>query len=185
VFENATLDTLAAGDLVDVSGFTDADANVRATRIERRETQERIEISGFVADLDESARTFRIGGQLVDYSEAEIEDEPEDGLAEGLLVEVTTMRPLVAGVLLADRVEVEDEGFEGGEGDDVEIEGVVSRVVSASEFVMNATRRVRITAQTRFEGGDAGDIVVNRELHAKGMLDASSVLVATEIELED
>jgi hypothetical protein len=185
VFENTTLETLAPGDFAEVSGFSDGDGNVRATRIEKSDAADDVEISGFIGELDTGAQTFRIGGQLVDYSGAEIEGAPNGGLADGLFVEVTTAQPLSGGVLLADRVEVQDEGFDGEEGDDVEIEGVVSRVISSSEFVLNATRRVRITAQTQIAGGDAGDIVVNRELHAKGMLDAQSVLVATEIELED
>ena len=185
VYDNTTLATLAPGDFVEVSGFRDGDGNVIATRIERKEGGGDIEISGFIQDLDAGVETFMIGAQLVDYTDAVIVEAPDGGLSDGLFVEVVTTQPLSGGIFFATAVKVETGEFEGKEGEDVEIEGVVSSVLSASEFMLNATQHIRITETTRVEGGTAADIVVNRKLHAKGRVDVSSTLVAETIELED
>jgi len=184
-YENTTLATLAPGDFVEVSGFRDGDGNVLATRIERKAESDDTEISGFIQALDTVARTFQIGAQLVDYAGAEVEDAPDGELSDGLFVEVVTTEPLSGGILFATTVKVESGELDGGEGEEVEIEGVVSSVTSVTEFVLNATRRIRTTESTRFEGGTAADIVVNRKLHAQGRLDTTSTLVAEKIELED
>jgi hypothetical protein len=185
VFDDTSLATLVPGDIVEVSGFRDGDGNVVASRIERKEGEEEIELKGVVAELDADAQTFLLGAQLVDFSGAEIDNAPAGGLADGLFVSVETTQPTVGGVLFAEEIKVEEEGFEGEEGEDVEISGLVTNVISPTEFVMNATRPVRTTTATEFEGGDAGDIVVNAQLEVTGMLDDAGVLVARKIELED
>jgi hypothetical protein len=184
VFEDTTLATLAAGDVVEVSGFIDADGNVRATRVARKDENES-EIRGLIAELDSQAQTFRIGGQLVDYSEAELENVPSSGLADGLFVDVRSTRGSSGGVLLADRVNVEDESFEGEGGLHVDIEGVVSRVDSATEFVLNGTRPVRTTSMTEFQNGTAADIQENVELEVRGTVGSDGVLVADRVEFHD
>jgi len=181
VFDGTSLSTLAAGDVIQASGFVDAEGNVRATRIELEDESESIEIQGLIAEIDAEARTFRIGGQLVDYSMAEIKNEPPGGLENDLFVEVHASSGPSGGTLVADQVEVKGTGFGGDEGEEVEIEGLVTRVISNTEFVLNQTRRVRIDARTEFEDGSAADIRVDARLEAEGVVDGDGVLTAREI----
>lgn len=182
VFDGTTLATLEIGEVIEVSGFVDGGGNLRATRIELEGESEGYELRGLLAELDGDAKTFRIGGQLVDYSNAEIENAPPDGLANDLYVEVEAQDDPVGGVLLATEVEVKGNDFDGEEGEEVEIEGLVTRVISATEFVLNQTRRVRTDARTEFENGTAADIAVNARLEAEGIVDNDGVLVAREVE---
>lgn len=182
VFDGTTLATLEIGEVIEVSGFVDGGGNLRATRIELESESEGYELRGLIAELDGDAETFRIGGQLVDYSNAEIENAPPDGLANDLYVEVEAQDDPVGGVLLATEVEVKGNDFDGEEGEEVEIEGLVTRVISATEFVLNQTRRVRTDARTEFENGTAADIAVNARLEAEGIVDNDGVLVAREVE---
>ena len=181
VFDGTTLATLAVGDVIEVSGFVDGEGNVRATRIELEDEAESFELKGLIADLDADARTFRIGGQLIDYGDAEIENAP-GGLANDLFVEVHAQGAPTGGTLIATKVEVQGADFGGDEGEEVEIEGLVTRVVSATEFILNQTRRVRFDAQTEFENGMAADIVVDARMEAEGTVGSDGVLVAREIE---
>lgn len=182
VFDGVTLATLEVGDVIEVSGFPDGEGNVRATRIELESEEEGVELKGLIAELDAEAATFRIGAQLVDYAGAEIENAPPGGLANDLLVEVEADSGPVGGVLVAREVEVEETDFDGDEGEEVEIEGLVTRVISPTEFVLNQTRRVRIDAKTEFENGRAEDMAVNARLEAEGIVGSDGVLVAREIE---
>jgi hypothetical protein len=182
VFDGVALATLEVGDVIEVSGFIDGDGNLRATRIELEGEGEGFELEGTIAELDVNVETFRIGGQLIDYSGAEIENAPPSGLANDLFVGVEAEGAPVAGVLLATEVEVKGTDFGGDEGEEVEIEGLVTRVISATEFVLNQTRRVRITTRTEFENGSAADIVVDARLEAEGIVGDDGVLVAREVE---
>ena len=181
IFDGTTLDTLAVGQYIEVSGFVDGEGNVRATRVELESDDEISEIEGLTADLDAEGETFRIGGQLVDYSGAEIKNAPAGGLQNGLFVEVHAHTAATGGTLVADEVEVKGSDFGGDEGEDVEIEGFVTRMISATEFVLNQTSTVRITAQTEFDGGSAADIAVDVRVEVEGVVDGTGVLVAREI----
>jgi hypothetical protein len=186
VFDNVTLATLAIGDVVEVSGFIDADMNIRATRVERKSDGEDIEINGYVSNLDTGAETFTIGTLVIDYSTAQINGGDGTGLAslaEGVRVDVKGTGPITGGVLVADTIEIQQpEG--GNAGDEVEIEGFVTQVISSTSFVLNGTRQVRTDAQTVFEGGTSADVVVNARLEVKGTVDSMGILVARQVELQ-
>jgi hypothetical protein len=182
VFEPTPLAELAAGDDVEVSGYPDADGRVRATRVARKEEDVEIEIKGTVADLDRDARTFRFGALVVDYTDAILEGLPPEGLTDGLFVEVEGEGPPVDDVLIAVGIEV--PASEVADGDNLEVAGFVTSVLSADEFVVNANQRVRLTPDTVFERGTRADVVPNAELEVEGRVDADGVLVAAEVELE-
>jgi hypothetical protein len=184
-FDGASLAELKGGDVVEVSGFLDGDGLVRATRVALEDDQGTFEVEGVISGLDQTSRSFAIGQLLIDYSTAEIDNAPAGGLADGMRVEVKASSAPVGGVLAADRIKVSDDGVGGSEGEEIEIEGFVTVVTSPTEFTMSGNQKVRITGDTRFEGGAADDIVVNARLEAEGRLDAQSVLVAEEIDFKD
>jgi hypothetical protein len=181
VFEPAAFADLEPGDDVEVSGFLDAEQRVRATRVQRKVDGVEIEIKGLVAALDRAAETFAIGALVVDFSGAVLEGLPPDGLRDGLFVEVEAEEPPAGGVLTAIGVELPSAELEAGDG--LELSGFVSAVLSPDELVVNATQRVRLTADTVFEGGERSDVVPNAALEVEGRIDDDGVLVAAEVEL--
>jgi len=182
VFDGVTLATLQVSDVIEVSGFLDGNGNIRATRVELESESEGFEFKGLIAELDAAAETFRIGGQLVDYSGAQIENAPPGGLVNDLFVEIHAQGEAAGGVLVATEIDVKDTDFGGDEGEEVEIEGLVTRVISSTEFILNQTRRIRIDARTEFENGTAADIAVDARLEAEGAVGNDGVLVAREVE---
>ena len=133
-FDDVTFDTLAVGDVVEVSGFPQEGNRLRATRIERKDDfvpgSTEVELKGIARNV--TADSFTIGAVTVDTSGAFI-DEDDGALADGVRVEV--YGTLADGVLTATEVDTED-GPAGGlvAGDDVSVEGAVSAYVDDSNF---------------------------------------------------
>jgi hypothetical protein len=182
VFDGVTLATLVPGDVVEIFGVVDADVSIRATRVEKQDEFDAFELTGVITSFDATAQTFRFGLLTIDFSAAIIEGAPASGLADGLFVEAETDQAPVGDVLTAISIEVQDPrlGFEPG--DKAEVQGFVTSVASATEFVLNATERVRINDRTTFKNGTRNDIVLNARLEASGDLRNDGTLVANEVE---
>jgi hypothetical protein len=184
VFEDGSFSSLMISDIVEVSGFRNASEEILATRVEVEEADEGFELKGRIRELDNDAKTFVLAGQPVDFSLARISGGP---LANDLVVEVQTERPLVDGVLIADEIEVEDD--DGGEGDEVEVEGIVTSLISSTTssiiFTLDSNRTVRVNNRTQFSNGSSSDIVVEARLKVSGILDQDGILVADEIEFDE
>ena len=120
---------------------------------------DQIEVLGFVTDVV-SAFEFVVGNQAVqfDANTLFVDGTPEDILpgakleAEGSLVD---------GILIAKEVE-----FWGP--DQIEVEGLVTDIVSDSEFTVG-NQTVQTDADTVFEGGTAEDIEPGVLLEIKGV----------------
>jgi hypothetical protein len=176
---------LAVDDIVEVSGFRGSDGSVQATRLERRvfgPTPPEFETTGIVSSLDSVSRRFNINALVVDYAAAMLQDFPSGAVANGNLVEVkgTTIR--ASGELVATRVELVGDTVPAEAGDRVEIEGFITRFVSATDFDV-AGVRVTTTSATVFEGGAAADLGLDSKVEAEGSLNASGVLVANKIDI--
>ena len=182
VFDPIPLAALAPGNVVLVDGFLDAQGRVRATRVALRTTDIELEVKGFVQDLDPVARTFRINALLVGFADALIERAP-DGLQNGLFVEIDAEEPPVAGLLTATSVDVIDPQLMADPGDGLKVEGFVTRIPSANEFVVGAGQTVRYDGRTRFENGGPQDIAIDTQVDVTGVAESDGVLRATEVEL--
>jgi len=186
VFEGATAATLTVGNIVEVSGFFDADGNLQARHVELKAASfdalpvKEIEVKGEILGLDAESKTFAIGGLTVDFSGAEI-DNDIGALSDGLFVEVKSVRALTpAGLLLASRVELEERRIPGAEGLRVELEGVVTAFTSAAAFEVNG-HPVTTTDATRFENGAAEDLALNARVEVEGTMDVAGVLAASKV----
>ncbi|MDJ0941417.1 MAG: DUF5666 domain-containing protein [Woeseiaceae bacterium] len=177
---------LAVGDIVEVSGFYLADGRILATYIELESPGDDFEVTGQVRNLDVGALTFEISGLVVDYSGAMLEDFPGGAPENGQIVEAEgpTLGP--NGELVATSVEFESEDGSFGildDGDDVEIEGLITRFDSATDFDVNGLS-VTTNASTEFENGSAADLALNRRVEVEGSVNSNGVIVADEIEFE-
>jgi hypothetical protein len=164
--------------VVEVSGFRDASGAILATRVDRESEGVEFELKGVVSALDAGAMTFSLGTLTVDYGSALLPDGPP---SNGDFVEA---RGDVSGdTLVASSVELEDGIDEGlADGARVEIEGLVTRVVSPTRFEVGGVL-VETGPATLYERGTASDIRVNVRLEAEGSLDASAGLLrAVKIE---
>ncbi len=180
---------LAVGDVVEISGTSDADGNIIASRVEREPAGSEYEIRGVVSDLDTNAQTFKINQLTIDYSQAVLEDFGTNTLVNGLLVDAEGTSLNNADALIATKVEYEgadgrDDDSVGNENDEAEINGIVTEFSSSSNFKL-AGVTIITNASTRYEYGTAADIALNVRLEAEGRYNADQALVAEEIEFKN
>lgn len=187
----ASLAGIAVDEIVEVSGFFDANGGIRATRIEPKLPGGEVEVKGFVEGLDTNAMTFSINALNVDYGAvpAIIDDSfPNMTFANGDFVEVKGLDFGAGGELLATKIEpdgpgvVDDGTFDNFDEVEIEIEGLITRFASATDFDVSGFP-VTTTASTVFEGGVDGDLALNVKVEVDGDLNASGVLVATKVDI--
>jgi hypothetical protein len=174
----AALPSLQVGDVVEISGLVQSDGSIDATRIERKQSGGEYEIVGTVSGYDGAAKRFNLNAQVVDYSAAQLENLPGGTIANGQRVEVNGS--LVGTVLSATRVEYQGDALAGTSGERREIEGLITRFASASDFDV-AGLTVTTTSQTSYENGTAADLALNVKVEAEGSLNSAGVLVASKI----
>lgn len=183
--------------IVEVSGYSNGDGTIYATRVEVKKAMhehgEEIEVKGTIKDTVTDS-TFEIGTLTVFYDTSTVMDSlPNKKPEAGLYVEVKSVVALNAdGQLVASKIELEGDGkrgHDGKEGDQVEMEGVVTAVTAPvdpattpSDFMLNG-KAVKITTDTVFDNGHtAADIAEGVKLEVKGTIDAEGTLVADKIE---
>lgn len=162
-----TLD--AAGDVLDATQIRlDDDLSV----VDSNE----IEVMGFVTDFVSLAE-FTIGNQRVQTDAGTLftDGAPED-VQRGIKLEAEGT--LVNGVLIAKEIE-----FWGA--NQIEVEGLVTSIVSISEFTVGS-QAVQTKANTVFVDGAPGDVALGVKLEIKGVpVDAArSILVADKVSFE-
>lgn len=180
-FTPASLEGVSVAQIVEVSGQIDANNNIVATRIEPKLIGTQFEVHGTVSNLDRAFMSFNINNLVVDYSGATLDNFPGGEINDGDFVEAKGTSP-GAGLLTATQVELELLLPDANDGDRVEIEGFITRFVSAEDFDV-AGLPVTTTANTVFEGGDETDLGLNIKVEAEGDLDANGILVATKVDI--
>ena len=89
---------------------------------------------------------------------------------------------LVNGVLHATSMECLGDALSGASGERREVEGLVTRFTSATDFAVSSLP-VTTNSQTTFEGGTAADLALSVKVEVEGRLNAANVLVATNIDV--
>ena len=141
------------------------------------EDVDEIEVTGFVTDFV-SAFEFTVGTQVVrTNANTEFIDGTAGDIALGVKLEAEGT--LEGGILFADEVEF-------WEPDQIEVEGLVTDIVSPSEFTVG-DQVVQTDAGTIYEDGTQDDIALGVNLEIKGVpVDIiRSILVADKVSFED
>ena len=141
IFVGGNLAALTPGTVVEVSGFRNGNDEIIATFIELQNNPPNdYEVVGPVRNLDTAAMTFEIGGLTVNYSGANLNDFPNGQSMNGQIVEVEdALLSYVVGSFNLSATEVEPEEPLGGEinpGERVEIENIVTQVISPNSFML-------------------------------------------------
>jgi len=118
-----TFDSIALGDVLEVSGFNNG-TQLIATHIEWQDDDDEIEIKGTIENL--AANSFEINGFAISYDSGTEIDDDIAVLANGLYVEVEGQLDLAGTTLIAEEIESEDDDYMD-DGDDVEVEGIISQ----------------------------------------------------------
>jgi len=182
VFSNVDFDTLQSDDLVEVSGFFDADGALQATRIVRIDGSESdVEVKGtvtglagavFVLAVDYAAATT----YTVDATAAEL---PAGGLADNQYVEVKGT--LTGTAIDAKSVELKSEGF--ADTGNASIEGIVTDFIDTGNFRV-AGQPVDASVAEFIPAGLVGYLGDGVEVEVDGAIQGG-VLMASRVEADD
>jgi hypothetical protein len=191
VFNNTSLAGIAAGDILEISGLRDANDAIVARYVERKTNPanvNRYSVIGNVRNLDSTSRTFRVDDLVVDYGAADVNDLRSGDPVEGQLVEVKDdSKAYAPGSLSLTATKVEPQSRLGNaavSGAKTEIESIVTRVNSSSEFEIGGIL-VRTTPSTLFLFGTPANIVAGARLEVEGVLGSGGVLQASKVKFED
>ena len=175
-----SLDGLLPGDRVEVSGLVGSDGVIAATRIDRKAAAGTVEVRGVASGVDTATRRLQINGLLVDYSAAQLSGFTSGQPANGDVIEANgTLNG--SGVLVATRLEKRSESLPGSSGEKADLEGLVTRFASATDFDV-AGQRVTTTAATVYQDGTVGNIALDTAVEVSGSFDSSGRIVAQKIE---
>jgi hypothetical protein len=171
-FENTAFKDIAVNNVLEVSGWPNADGQIRASYIRKvtdtPESDNEQVIKGNVTDSNEDQRSFHINQLMVDISKID-DPVPADGqlvIVNGILDD--------NGILVASGLTIEDElGIDDTES--LEIDGIVAQVLSATDFILGTTA-VQTDEATIFVGLTADDIVPGARLLVKGSLTKGQLL---------
>jgi hypothetical protein len=182
----SSLTSLRVGQVVEISGFRNAAGEIVASRIEAGSATARgFEVTGVVSGLDSVARKLKIGTLTVDYTTATLRDFPAGGPQNGDRVEAKGITVNAQGELIATSLERKVALAGATTGARVEIEGLVTRLLSPTEFEIDG-RRVQLPAGTviEFDGDVRLDLAEDVKVEVEGTLNADGVLVAVKLKLK-
>ena len=141
-FHDITFDTLAAGDLVEVSGFYDGSLVLNASFLERKSAfipgGSEVELKGTVSNS--TTGSFQLNGITVNYDASGVATDLSrlsGGVSDGIFVEVKGTLD-GAGEITASRIALEDSGFDDNL-DKLSIEGIITDYVDDSSFMISGT----------------------------------------------
>ncbi|HLA27808.1 MAG TPA: DUF5666 domain-containing protein [Syntrophales bacterium] len=162
---------LAANDLAEISGLTDAGGNIKATRITRKTDIIRPEVSGRVSSLPSNA--FNINTLTVDYSNAIFDRFGPLGIQPGDFVEIKGNLTSLT-ILQADIIEKKSPDFKDG---NIEIEGFIDSLFYAGQSISGfaiitpfGLQRVELTNSTEFSGGQLDKLKAGARVEVEGTI---------------
>jgi hypothetical protein len=147
-----------------------------------------IELEGVVTDFT-SLASFRVNGIAVNAagSGVEFDDGAAGDVADGVRIEVEGT--VQDGVLVATKVEFEDNDDDGNGDDDeneIELHGAVESLDANAGTLVVRGYTVSFSDQTQFDDGAAADLDVGVQVEVKGRLAPSGTsVIAAEIDFED
>jgi hypothetical protein len=189
VIDNSLILPLSAGAIIEVSGLRQFDSSILATYIDKKDISKvnKFKVIGNAIAVDPSGKTFTIGSLTVNYSAATVNDLNGGNPAEGQLVEVKDGNLAYAagtGSLAATKVEPFRILGDGGDNRpifDVQIESVVTAVVTPGLQFKIPNFSVNILPGTTFRFGTSADISVGTVLQIKATENSSGELDASRI----
>lgn len=172
---------LAVGQVVQISGARDAQGVIRANSLTLQQSSFMFGISrqlleGRISQVDLSQQTFMLNGLTIAYSGLVLNTTP----AVNQYVQVQSKQALQNNRLIASYVSSAKEFVQFNQGDEAELEGLVTALISANRFAING-QLVVTNANTEFENSTVADLKLNALVEAEGTINQQGELVAEEV----
>jgi len=180
-------DTIAEGDVIEVSGLIDHAGRIRATYIELEGFVQfgvtEIEFRGTISGFDEGGSSFMIGPVTVNFDPTGVATDLSDlpgGVQDDIYVEVEG-RLTAAREVEASEIELEDEFDHHEDEDEVSLTGFVQSFMGIDDFFVG--QQAVDASGAEFENGNASMLEDGTLVEVDGEI-VDGVLIADEIEFE-
>ncbi len=162
-------------DEVEASGPIDANGRIVASRIKLREGKQ-LELSGKIEELDGNSNTFKLNQLIVDYSEAQIDEQLIDGLqivVKGKYYNNTK--------LIAERIRVRDEvSYFKRKNTKVQVHGHISDFDGIDSFTV-MDLEAQTDQSTVFFEGDQSQLKDDARVRIIGRISYEGILIVSEL----
>jgi|GEM_PF-1846765 len=176
-----SLGGIAIGETLQISGFTKANGDIAATRIQLDPGATQVQLVGKVGTLDAANMRFTVNGLLVDYSNARVIDLPFGTPTDG--IRLITKGNLAAGSLVADELHAIHDLVPGAPYYRINVQGHVTQFNSTSDFHIDG-HPITTDWDTDYTGGSVGDIQRDVEMTIEGRISGDgNAILADEITL--
>jgi hypothetical protein len=182
-FPGFTFDSIVQNDVVEVSGYLDANGVLQATRIEKKDTLSlgttSIEVNGIVGDPNLTATSFEL---IVDNTTLTINNPNgltvPGGISRGLELEIEgTLNNNTE--ISATEIKLDDDLFDNNDSD-IEIEGLITNYINDSNFMING-QQIDASNATFTPASLEMALADNLKVEVEGTL-INGVLQANEVE---
>jgi hypothetical protein len=174
------LSNLSLGSMLEVSGFRDSNGEIVATRIEVSNAVGDARLAGNVESVDLVGHRLHIKAVTVDFSAASLQGFPANrDPAAGDNVVIRGVASSDGSLLAAASVELTTDA-ESAAGEKAEVEGIVTRFASSSDFDVGHTH-VTSDTNTRYTGGGSASLDLNVKVEVEGSFKSDGVLLASKI----
>lgn len=194
---------VAAGHIVEISGYSSGAGTIDATRMECKEESltdylnmhpEGMEVKGIVADHDEMNQMFSMGNMDVSYSGADISAMPQ-GNWDGLYVQMHSIVGMQGGYMMASKIALENGGnfaYMGNANEMYQLMGMITEQCYDSHMDMDSYcmvngRKVLIDSETSMHDHedkhmDMMQMTIGMTVKVNGHFNMDRDLVGDEIE---
>lgn len=186
ILDELTLAQLNPGNFVQLTGIRDATGSLRATWIARASSTDQVRVTGNIANLQTGDEQFSIGQLSIDYNAADLSGlnsalvtgTPVIVSASAVNLDTASMNLSAASIVPAALAQLDA-------GRRIEIEGIVSEVLSATRFSLDG-RTVSTNGNTivQLVGGAPATYAAvnsNTRLEVEGTMNADGTVNATRV----
>ncbi|CAD7844575.1 MAG: hypothetical protein [Olavius algarvensis Gamma 3 endosymbiont] len=185
LFDGISFATLAANDVVEISGFRTSDTEITASYVESKGTLmvgSEVELRGIIEDYRPAFQDFTLDGVSITFDNLTEIEVPNGMLQDGLFVEVEGTHQTGPVRVAADKIEFEDEDF-GDEIDDISLQGIISNFNGIGDFEING-QPIDASGASLSPGNAASLLANGVEIEVEGDI-VGGVLIADELELRE
>ena len=175
---------LNKGDIVEISGFVDAEGGIHASSIRlKNAVDSQLEIKGVISQLNTQQQTFKMGDLSIDYLNAQISETlliDAQNKSRKIQVIATELNGLVLrarDISILAAVELPSEA-------EVEIEGFITRFESITDFDINNIPVITTDITIFKDGVTAAELATLPLIEVEGTVDTEGVFAADSVSLQ-
>ncbi len=145
---NVTFNSIIQNDIVEATGFSDANGNLQATRIEKTGTHQtgtiQVELKGTIQSFAQPPQqSFMLDGNtlpIIFDNNTDMSSLTQGSFNVGSLVKITATYNGTNSTITAIKIEPEDTGIPQEDGAQVELQGVITQFNGPSDFLVNGQK---------------------------------------------